>query len=77
MGFGLPFVPPITLPIPGSLGTRYLLPINISTTRSKSSSVAYSITIFPLPFLSLIRTLQPSDRSISVCIARTFGSCSL
>jgi hypothetical protein len=40
--------------------TRPHFPFNILTTRSKSSIVAYSITILPLPFRSRIRTLIPS-----------------
>ncbi len=49
-------------------------PFSILTTRSKSSSVPYSITIFPFPFRSRIRTLIPSTASSDRCAARTFGS---
>jgi hypothetical protein len=74
----LPLITTLTPALRGSLETRdYFSPFNISTTRSKSSSVAYSITIFPRPLRSLIRTRQPKTRSISVWIARTLGSCSL
>lgn len=52
----------------------FFAPFNISSTRSKSSSVAYSITIFPLPRRSRIRTRTPRILSSSCCVARTFGS---
>jgi len=54
---------------------HYAFALSIPTTLSKSSSDAYSITILPLPFRSLIRTRTPKACSISLCTALTFGSC--
>src|SRR5258706_15923754 len=56
-----------------SLTTNHL-PFNIPPTRSKSSSVPYSIVILPFLLQSLIRTLIPRAVSNVRCAARKFGS---
>lgn len=45
-----------------------------SSTRSKSDRLRYSITILPLPLLSVMCTRAPSSRCSSLSAARTFGS---
>jgi hypothetical protein len=52
----------------------YFSPFSIPSTRSKSSSVAYSMTILPFPFRSRILTRTPRMLSSSRCAALTFGS---